>query len=144
MGIHFGLECRNGQSVKDCVLVSSVTYTLNPVMSDKYSHKFTVACFLWSERVLELHLYHLKHEILNNSQKTVFFFDNIEPIDKIKKKMQIFVSYLLCHAFMANIVWYSEYGVKTAQFYSETQAEQKYAFWCRCWYLYDEVLMLVM
>lgn len=65
---------RNCQSVKDCVLVSSVTYTLNPVMSAKYSHKFTVACFLWSERVLELHFNHLMHEKLNNSQKKVLFF----------------------------------------------------------------------
>ncbi len=53
------------------------------------------------------------------------------------------VSYLIHQAFMAHIVWYSEKWRKTAQFYSETQTEQKYAIWCRC-DIYNEILMLVM
>ncbi len=37
---------------------------------------------------------------------------------------------------MAHIVWLETMKEKTAQFYSETQTEQKNAIWCRCWYLW--------
>ncbi len=52
---------------------------------------------------------------------------------------------VLClhQAFIAyNIVWYCEnMQKKTAQFYSEAQTEQKYAIWCRCWYLCGQKVM---
>ncbi len=47
--------------------------------------------------------------------------------------------YLIHQPFLAHIVWYSEnMKEKTARFYSETQTEQKYAIWCRGWYLYEQ------
>ncbi len=52
------------------------------------------------------------------------------------------VSYLIHQSIMAQIIWYSDnMEGKPTQFYSETQTEQKYAIWCRCWYLYGQKVM---